>query len=195
MKSDPGKIKWDNFEKSKINIVYAGSFYIPIRSPKILLESLIELGKIDIIAYRKLRFHIFSGNMGVKINKLFHKYQKLLKDKVIVLYEETSRESCAFAYEKADYLLNIANISEYQLPSKLIEYLYYKKPIISLENAKKISPDWPFLIKESYQFDNLIKLFKEISKDNIRYFFNGYDEIIEQYKHDNVTCRYFNLIQ
>ena len=64
-----------------------------------------------------------------------------------------------------------------------------------METAKEISPDWPFLIKESYQFDNLIKLFKEISKDNIGYFFNVYEEIIEQYKHDNVTCRYFDLIQ
>ncbi len=131
--SDPCKIKWDNFEKSKINIVYAGIFYMPIRSPKILLEALVKLREKDVIDYHKLRFHIF-GNMGGKINKLFNEYQQLSKDKIIILYGETSQESCAFAYEKADYLLNIANISEYQLPSKLVGYLLFKKLIIFIEN-------------------------------------------------------------
>jgi hypothetical protein len=192
--SDPGKINWDNFEKSKINIVYAGTFYIPIRSPKILLEALVKLREKDVIAYHKLRFHIFGSNMGGKINKLFNEYQQLLKDKIIILYGETSRESCAFAYEKADYLLNIANISEYQLPSKLIEYLYYKKPIISLENTKKVTLNWPFLIKVSYRIDILVKVFKEISKDNLQFLFNGYDEIIEQYNYDNITSQYLDLV-
>jgi len=191
--SDPGKIKWDNFEKSKINIVYAGTFYIPIRSPKILLEALVKLREKDIIAYHKLRFHIF-GNMGGKINKLFNEYQQLSKDKIIILYGETSRKSCAFAYEKADYLLNIANISEYQLPSKLIEYLYYRKPIISLENTKKVTLNWPFLIKVSYRIDILVKIFKEISKDNLQFLFNGYDEIIEKYNYDNIANKYLDLV-
>jgi hypothetical protein len=132
--------------------------------------------------------------MEGKINKLFNEYQQLSKDKIIILYGETSRESCAFAYEKADYLLNIENISEYQLPSKLIEYLYYKKPIISLENTKKVTLNWPFLIKVSYRIDILVKVFKEISKDNLQYVFNGYDEIIEQYNYDNITSQYLDLV-
>jgi len=190
---DAGNIKWDNFDKNKINIVYAGIFYIPIRSPKKLLEALVKLREKDIITYRKLRFHIF-GNMGEKINKLFNEYQQLLNKRVIVLYGETSRESCAFAYEKADYLLNIANISEYQLPSKLIEYLSFKKPIISLENQKSRILDWPFLIKVDYQVEDLIDIFRKISKDNIKYSFDSYNSIIKKYDINNITHQYINLI-
>jgi len=118
--SDPGKIKWKNFSKGKINIVYAGIFYIPIRNPKILLEALIKLKEENISAYNKLRFHIF-GNIDGMIKKIFYQYKQLLEDKVILLYGKISRENCAYAYEKADFLLNIANISKYQLPSKLYQ--------------------------------------------------------------------------
>jgi hypothetical protein len=191
--SNPGKIKWEDFDKSKINIVYAGIFYIPIRSPKILLEAIAKLREKDIITYRKLRFHIF-GIMGEEIRKLFNKYQQLLKERVIVLYGETSRESCAFAYEKADYMLNIANISEYQLPSKLIEYLSYKKPIISLENQKSRILDWPFLIKVDYQVNDLIKIFRKMSDSRVKFSFDSYDNIIKKHDINTVTQQYINLI-
>jgi len=190
---DAGNIKWDNFDKNKINIVYAGIFYIPIRSPKKLLEALVKLREKDIVTYHKLRFHIF-GIMGEKINKLFNEYQQLLNERVIVLYGETSRESCAFAYEKADYLLNIANISEYQLPSKLIDYLSYKKPIISLENQKSRILDWPFLIKVDYQVKDLIIVFNKISSGNLQFSFNGYDNIVKQYNSDKIIKQYWDLI-
>ena len=190
---DPGKIKWDNFDKSKINIVYAGIFYIPIRSPKILLEVLIKLRGKDIITYRKLRFHIF-GSMSKETSKLFNEYQQLLKERVIVLYGKTTRESCAFAYEKADYLLNIANISEYQLPSKLIEYLSFKKPIISLENQESRTPDWSFLIKVNYQVNDLIIFFGKMSDSRIKFSFDSYDSIIKKYDIDSITQQYLNLI-
>lgn len=191
--SNPGKIKWRDFAKNKINIVYAGVFYIHIRSPKILLEALAKLREKGSVTYRKLRIHVF-GIMGEEFHKLFNEYQQLLKEKVIVLYGETSRESCAFAYEKADYLLNIANISEYQLPSKLIEYLSFKKPIISLENAKSKTPDWPFLIKENYKVDNLVNLFREISNKSVKYSFNNYDNIIRKYDIKNIGQQYIKMI-
>ena len=192
---DPGKIKWDNFVKSKINIVYAGIFYIPFRSPKILLESLVNLRKGNMLTYYKIRIHIF-GNIGSKeVREMFsNEYKQLIDENIIILYGETQREVCAFAYRKSDYLLNIANNSKYQLPSKLIEYLSFKKPIISLENAKNKTPDWPFLIKENYKVDNLVNLFREISNESVKYSFNNYDNIIKKYDIKNIGQQYIKTI-
>jgi len=192
--SNPGKIKWDKVDKDKINIVYAGAFYIPIRSPKILLESLVKLKKEDIFAYYKIRIHIF-GYINKNVKKLFFdECNQLIDENIIILYGKTSRESCAYAYEKADYLLNISNNSEYQLPSKLIEYLSFKKPIISLENSRSKSPNWLFLIKVNYQIENLVNFFKEICKGNFQFSFDNYDDIIEQYNADTIINKYLNLI-
>jgi len=191
--SDPGKIEWKNFDKDKINIVYAGIFYMPIRSPEILLEALIELKKKNISVYNKLRFHIF-GNIYGMVEKVFYRYEQLLEDKVILLYGKVSRENCAYAYEKSDYLLNISNNSKYQLPSKLIEYLSFKKTIISLENADSLTPDWSFLIKVNYQIENVVNFFKGIGKYNFQYSFNDYEDIIKQYNADTILNKYFNLI-
>jgi len=49
-------------------------------------------------------------------------------------------------------------------PCKLIEYLSYKKPIISLENQKSIILDWPFLIKVNYQVNDLINFLEKYLK-------------------------------
>ncbi len=192
---DPGKIKWDNFVKSKINIVYAGIFYISFRSPKILLESLVNLRKGNMLTYYKIRIHIF-GNIGSEeVREMFsNEYKQLIDENIIILYGETQREVCAFAYRKSDYLLNIANNSKYQLPSKLIEYLSFKKPIISLENAKSKTPDWPFLIKENYKVDNLVNLFREISNGSVKYSFNNYDNIIRKYDIKNIGQQYIKMI-
>lgn len=192
--SNPDKIKWEQFNKDKVNIVYAGTFYIPIRSPKILLEALVKLKKEDIFAYYKIRIHVF-GPIGRNLKKnIFNKYRQLMSEKIVILYGETQREVCAFAYQKSDYLLSIANDSEYQLPSKLIEYLSFKKPIISLEYPKSNTPNWSFLIKVNYQIDNLVNIFKEISKANFKFSLNEYDKIIKQYNPDVVIDQYLNLI-
>lgn len=193
VKSDPDKVNWKYFNDNRINIVYTGVFYKSIRNPEKLLIALKKIKQTDYQSYQKLRFHIFGGIDGAT-KMIFENYRELLEDKVIILYGLLPKEVCAFACEKADFLLSIANISKYQVPSKIFDYLPYKKPIISLENDESNSPDWKIMIKVDYNVKNLILFLKKLPEMKMEINPADFDRIIKRHRIDNVGERYIRLI-
>jgi len=189
---NPDNIDWSLFDGELINIVYTGTLYPDIRNPKILLESLLRLKTTDINGYKRLRFHFFGEYENV--GKIFREHKELLNDKTLILYGQVLREVCSFACQKADFLLNISNFSDYQTPSKLIEYLSYKKPIISLENKKSTELNWSFLIKVDYKIDVVVNFLKRLSGGAVNVSFRDYNNIVKKYNISKITEQYINLI-
>jgi hypothetical protein len=153
---------------------------------------LLLLKQSNIEKYKKLRLHFFGRYDNVE--SIFKKYQELLDDKSVILYGGVLRENCSFACQKADFLLNISNISDYQTPSKLIEYLAYKKPIISLENKTSAGLNWPFLLKVDYKTKTMVKFFKDILNNKFAVPFYDYNDIIKNYDIGKIRDQYINLI-
>ena len=193
IKPDSGSIDWSYFDPSLVNIVYTGTLCRDIRNPEILLRSLLKFKQIDTEGYKKLRFHFFGKYDNVE--NVFKTYKELSDDGIIVLYGEVSRQNCSFACQKANFVLNISNISDYQTPSKLIEYLSYKKQIISLESKKNTELNWPFLIKVDYEVNAMAEFLKNLSHDtiNTNFNFSGYNDITEKYDLDNIARQYVKL--
>lgn len=112
------------FNKNKTNLVYAGSFYQKDRNPRVMLETLYALRNIGI------ELHVFSSGVCVDIVEEYSR-----QDKSNIYYHGTvDREKLLVIYKEADVLVNIANQNPESSPSKIFEYIKFRKPIIEFSN-------------------------------------------------------------
>lgn len=144
----PSTREWDRImDKEKINISYFGSFYTHIRSPKGILALIEHLQLHFPTTYSKLKLHFF-GTIEPAFQVLFEEYPSISDS--IVLHGRISREEVAFRMEESDILLNISNATVHQLPSKSVDYLMSKKPILNLyevqaDTFQQFLKDYPLL--------------------------------------------------
>ncbi len=127
------------FSKEQLNIVYSGTFYRGIRNPEVFLQvaSALKISGIDIV------FHIF-GNLndcveivGRYTNKENIRYHGHVS--VVDVHSVTSN---------CDFVVNIDNNNNYQIPSKIVQYMYFCKPIINFvfrrdTMLKQMMSDYP----------------------------------------------------
>ncbi|MDR1882729.1 MAG: glycosyltransferase [Prevotella sp.] len=100
---------------------YSGVFYKNIRDPRPFLDYLCT--RED-----KFKFIIYTKNHQViapYLNKLGEK---------IEFHDYIRREQLIYELSTMDFLVNFENNSEVQIPSKLIDYAYTKRPILSIGN-------------------------------------------------------------
>ncbi|MFH1983060.1 MAG: glycosyltransferase [Pseudomonadota bacterium] len=116
-KRDPGKIV----------LLYVGTLYSGIRSPRFLLEVFDALPPPR--DGRRVELH-FIGLVH-DCHAAFQSYVKRI-GKTLFLHGEIAREAVAPVLREADILINIGNLTSYQLPSKLVEYVSLGKPILNL---------------------------------------------------------------
>jgi hypothetical protein len=112
-------------ETPTIKILYLGTLYRELRSP----ISAIEL--FERLSNKGLRFRLYFVGMNAKIlqNYKTKKYVQLF------LKSEIPHSSVFKLIRNADILLNISNSSNFQLPSKVVEYIATGKPIINITNC------------------------------------------------------------
>ena len=109
----------------KKRLVFTGSLYRDIRNPAYLL---------------KLLAGVFAGNPEVeahfygRLNDCADLFETLLKQfpKNLFVHGLVTRAAAADAVTQADALINIANRTRHQLPSKLVDYMAAGKPIINI---------------------------------------------------------------
>jgi 2-polyprenyl-3-methyl-5-hydroxy-6-metoxy-1,4-benzoquinol methylase len=121
--------------KKGCRLVFTGSLYKEIRNPAYLLELLSGVFKK---APETSAF--FYGRMN-DCEDLFEPYLKNFPKNLFV-HGLVSREMAANAVHQADILMNIANRTRYQLPSKLVDYMASGKPvlnIVSIEDDNSVS--------------------------------------------------------
>lgn len=121
-------IKTDGlFVKNEIPIfAYAGSVIPGYRDPQIFLKFLTSL-KHD------FKFVVFSYN-----NDYYAPFKLFLKEK-LEIKPYIPREQLIYELSKMDFLINFKNQSKIQMPSKIIDYLLTKRPIIEISLSFPVS--------------------------------------------------------
>jgi glycosyltransferase involved in cell wall biosynthesis len=117
----------NRIDKSAIRIIYVGTLYKSLRRPLFLLSLFQEL--VDIHQNNQIELHFF-GDTNECIND-FNTYKNELGEK-IKLHGKISREEAFLAIKDADFVVNLGNSNRGQVPSKLVEYMYFGKPIINI---------------------------------------------------------------
>lgn len=120
---------------STINLVYSGTFYDEIRSPKYLIElfeNVVELSE------SKINLHIYGSVLGEASKKILNDAEKLLSGNVY-LHGKVDRKKINSILLNADILINVSNTVKNQLPSKVFEYIGTCKPIINLTSIQNDS--------------------------------------------------------
>ncbi len=122
--------------KSVIHLGYFGSFYSRIRTPEPflhLLEALLQ----DEPAWSQLLVANFWGALEPEFLRMFTQYPALKP--MLALHGLVSREETTAAMQSVDILLHIGNTTDYHLPSKSVDYLFSRKPIIHIATTPRDS--------------------------------------------------------
>lgn len=113
----------DSYEKNDfIDCVYAGDFYKGIREPDFMLK-LFALFKNP-----KIRLFVLSSG---ERQTLQHYADNELRDRLFIIGRVGEAE-CNNWLNKADILVNIGNKINNQLPSKVLNYMCFGKPVLNL---------------------------------------------------------------
>jgi len=113
---------------NKVHLAYFGSFYKMVREPKSLLEALEKLQAQNPESFTKVEFHFF-GDIFPHFLMQFEQFPTLQDQ--IHLHGLVSRAQVSAAMRAMDGLINIGNITDYQLASKSVDYLQSGKPILN----------------------------------------------------------------
>lgn len=119
-----------NFGK-KIKIAYAGVFYWDIRNPEFLFEYL-ENTESD------YELNLFMRYKDATFEQEVQKYPNL-RDRLVINYN-VPHDELIYTLSTMHFLINIENLSNTQMPSKLIDYGMTGRPILSC-NEKNFRKD------------------------------------------------------
>jgi len=107
---------------NKIRLVFAGTLYSSIRSPSALLKLFRFL--LSTPLEPRLELHFFGIINDCK--SYFDSYGDLLGSKIF-LHGLIGRDEVISAMKE-----NLGNLTEYQLPSKVVEYVMLRKPVLNI---------------------------------------------------------------
>jgi hypothetical protein len=151
--------------KDKIKLGYLGKFYKILREPRLLTDFLTQLFAKYPDLQDKIEVHIFGDIFPYFLPELAAFPQ-------VKIHGLIPRESTATAMQKMDILLNISNLTNYQLPSKAPDYLQSGKPIFNIysddaDEFKSFFHDYPLIFnyKDTNEIDSVCLDFLAEAKD------------------------------
>ena len=111
----------------EISLMFAGNLVNPVRKPDIFLSWVFGL----LVAWNgrepKMFFDVY-GDSALDLQK-YLPMEKSLQG--LRLHGQVPKADAVYAMKRADILINCGNITDYQLPSKIYEYMATGKPIIN----------------------------------------------------------------
>lgn len=158
------KVYNGNLSQNKIIFGYAGMFIPKFRDPS---EFLSYLNSLD--ENKKFEFHIFTYNESLVKPFVDNSRGRIIMRGIL------PRAELLYELSKMHFLVNFENQSTSYLPSKLIDYAFLNKPILSVKYGK-------------------------LNKNIVDQFLNGdytnqfVVDNLEQYKIENVTKKFLDLL-
>lgn len=181
-----------------LKMSFFGSLIINVRTPDLVIQffELITTNE----RFQDIELHFYGA-----YNELLKNFDKV-KDNIgknIFLHGLIPREQVDYEIENSDILINIGNKNEFQEPSKLIEYMYYQKPIINFteitnDTSTQILKNYPNLFEvtsKSIMNDSLFNDFinfnvnknKQINQEILT-------KILEPHLIDKIEEKFFNIL-
>ena len=121
---------YDGGFEGPVRIAYAGVFYRDIRNPEFLFRYLAKCEK-------DYELYLFMRNRDTLIDEYIEKYPSL-KGKIKV--SSLPHDELLYELSRMHFLVNIENLSNTQMPSKLIDYGMARRPVFSC-NENTFSED------------------------------------------------------
>ncbi len=109
---------------------YFGALYAPTRTPDALLDLLQQTFAVHPEWRNRIEVH-FYGEVFPEF------FDQLNAEPSIQLHGLCSREAVQIAMQEMDILLNIGNTTDFQLPSKAVDYLAAGKPVLNLSYVER----------------------------------------------------------
>lgn len=109
-----------NNKNDIVTFSYAGNFYPKIRDPYEILTYITSL--------KNYKFNIYTD---VSFSESYNLIEGFIKKSNgnIVVHNMLNRKDCILELSKSDFLINISNINNEQIPSKLIDYKLSGRPV------------------------------------------------------------------
>jgi len=111
---------------AKFSICFTGTFYADFRSPAQLATALRAVEDLN------FQFHIIGNNDRFK--KIFEGIRG------VEFLGQKNHAECLAQQRKADLLINIGNVQNYQIPGKIYEYLGSGTPILHIQTSQSTDP-------------------------------------------------------
>jgi hypothetical protein len=115
-----------NITTDVVRFAFAGRLYKNLRDPSEFLDFLVKKNI-------PFTFTIYTDFNNRETMELLAPYEKRLDGKLII-HPLVPRDECIYLLSNNDFLINIANTSENQSPSKLIDYSLTKRPILTISS-------------------------------------------------------------
>lgn len=135
----------EKYMNSIVTFSYAGNFYPNIRDPFELLYYLTN----ENINYK---FVIYTDINFTESYRLIEEFVKNSNEKIVVK-NMVNRKECILELSKCDFLVNIDNIENKQVPSKLIDYKLSGRPVFNYQPGKFDSEVFDKFLKGDYSLD------------------------------------------
>ena len=136
------------FDNSTINCVYAGALMLPIRRPEYMLKI------FSLFKNKSIHLYIWCGNLTKNMED---ELKSLLPSNVSYLGSLPQSKMQA-VLAGADILINLGNTISNQLPSKILDYISLRKPILNIYKVNDcptidILKDYPLSLSVSEDDD------------------------------------------
>ncbi len=170
----PQGFKMDNLNLYKgdyngpVRIAYAGVFYRDIRNPEFLFRHLAK-------SEQEFELYLFMRSRDSLIDEYLVKYPSL-QGKIKV--SSLPHDELLYELSRMHFLVNIENLSNTQMPSKLIDYGMAGRPIFSC-NEKSFSPE---KLNQFMEGNYEGKLEIDIQRYNIKRIVNEIQELYVELK-------------
>ena len=179
-------------------LVFTGSLRKNNRRPDLLLELFVEL--LERYPRGALELHFF-GDVKQCMSS-FLPYRQMLDDQLF-LHGIVAKDVVDQALLEADVLINVGNVSENQLPSKIVEYLASNKPIINIASSPNDS-SWEVLSLSPLAINVCGPVLTPIMIDRIAQFIktpppslddSSLEKLVDPYRISSINRQYLELIQ
>lgn len=151
-----------------VRMAYAGVFYWDIRNPDFLFRQL-NVTNID------YELHLFMRNRDALVDELLEKYPNVKRH---VRVKSLPHDELIYELSRMHFLINIENISNTQMPSKLIDYGMTGRPVLSCNSSNFSAEKFNAFMNGDYTDAYEI----EMQKYNISHIASQFEDLFKEAK-------------